>query len=147
MCDLLLIDDNIDDIELTKKAFELSDIKTNISVSENGKAALERLRDKSIPHPDMIFLDINMPVMNGLKFLQTLKEDKDLCYLPVIVLTTSNAEIDILKAYKLKANCFVSKPINFKKFISIIQAINEFWLKIARLPKWQRGEEVLKQVP
>lgn len=137
--DILLVEDNIGDIELTKEALEESKIFNNLHIVQDGCAAMEFLKKqndyKSSPTPDLILLDLNLPCKNGIQVLEEIKSTPDLKFIPVVILTTSKSEEDILTTYNLHANCFISKPVNFEQFIEVVNAIDYFWFSIVKLPK------------
>lgn len=134
---ILLVEDNEGDIVLTLDAFEESKIKTNISVVKNGRDALEFLFKKGKYHnvdkPDLILLDINIPIYNGHDVLKKIKEDPLLKKIPVIMLTTSSNPKDITTAYENHANSYIVKPIEMEEFIQAILKIEEFWLQLSKL--------------
>lgn len=135
---ILLIEDNPGDVRLTQEAFKESKNNIQLEVVTDGIEAIKFLRregaysEKSTP--DLILLDLNLPKWDGREVLETIKTDDQLKRIPVVVLTTSNAGVDILKSYDLHANCFINKPIDFDKFFDIIHKIEEFWLSTAILP-------------
>ena len=135
---ILLIEDNPGDVRLTQEAFRESKKNIKLDVVTDGIEAIKYLR-KEPPHedaplPDLILLDLNLPKWDGREVLGVIKSDKTLKRTPVVVLTTSNAGVDILKSYDLHANCFINKPIDFDKFFEIIHKIEDFWLSTAILP-------------
>lgn len=136
--EILLVEDNPGDVRLTKEALKEGTIPSNLNVVMDGAEAIlylqkeEKYQDK--PRPDLILLDLNLPKKDGREVLSTIKTDPSLKRIPVVVLTTSNAETDILKAYDLHANCYITKPVDFNKFIEVIIAIEQFWLTMVRLP-------------
>jgi CheY-like chemotaxis protein len=136
---VLLVEDNEDDIELTLEALKDSKVRMEIHVVSDGISAMAFLRcegeyaDK--PRPDLIFLDLNLPLMNGREVLKNIKGDPKLTEIPVVVLTTSEDEEDILNAYQLHANCYISKPVDFLKFTKIIKQVQGFWLQLVKLPR------------
>ncbi|MCG8616504.1 MAG: response regulator [Desulfobacterales bacterium] len=136
---LLLVEDNEDDIELTIEALNDSKIKMDIHVATNGVEAMQFLRKQGeyegLPSPDLILLDLNLPMMDGREVLREIRQDPDLTQIPVVVLTTSQNEEDILKAYKLHANCYIAKPVDFNRFTEIIRQVEGFWLQLVKLPK------------
>lgn len=136
---VLLVEDNEDDVELTLEALTDSKIKMKVHVVSDGVAAMRFLRQedeyKNKPRPDLILLDLNLPKMDGREVLKEIREDQHLTDLPVVVLTTSQSDEDILKMYKLHANCFISKPVDFLKFSEIIKQIEGFWLQLVKLPR------------
>ena len=135
---IMLVEDNDDDIELTITALENSKIKMNIHVVKNGHDALEFLRNQGAyqnkPMPDLVLLDLNLPIMDGREVLREIRKDENLTGLPVVVLTTSQNEEDILKMYQLHANCYITKPVDFLKFAEVIKQIEGFWLQLVKLP-------------
>ena len=136
---VLLVEDNEDDIELTLEALDNSKLQVNIHVVSDGISAMEFLRREGKyadeQRPDLILLDLNLPRMDGREVLKEIKEDARFADIPVVILTTSEAEEDILKAYQLHANCYISKPVDFLKFTEIIRQIEGFWLQLAKLPR------------
>ncbi|MFN3641198.1 MAG: response regulator [Flavobacterium sp.] len=136
---ILLVEDNEGDILLTIEAFEESKIQTNISVVKNGKDALDfvfqREQFKDVERPDIILLDINIPIFNGHEVVQQLKNDPVLKKIPVIMLTTSSNPKDINRAYDNHTNSFVTKPIEMKDFLDAVLKIEEFWLQLCKLSK------------
>jgi chemotaxis family two-component system response regulator Rcp1 len=136
---VLLVEDNEDDIELTLEALEDSKVCMETHVVADGISAMAFLRregdyvDK--PRPDLILLDLNLPLMDGREVLKKIKGDPNFAEIPVVVLTTSEDDKDILKAYQLHANCYISKPVDFLKFTEIIRQIEGFWLQLAKLPR------------
>ncbi len=136
---VLLVEDNEDDVELTLEALTDSKIKMEVHVVPDGLAAMKFLRQEdeyeSKPRPDLVLLDLNLPKMDGREVLEEIRNDQNLTDLPVVVLTTSQSEEDILKMYKLHANCYISKPVDFLKFSEIIKQIEGFWLQLVKLPR------------
>jgi CheY-like chemotaxis protein len=136
--EVLLVEDNLGDVELTKLALEESRLSIDLSVVGDGAAALEFLRHQhkyvNAPHPDLILLDLNLPKKSGHEVLAAIKADETLKRIPVVVLTTSQAEEDILKAYGLHASGYIVKPNGFDPFVKVIQSIEEFWFSTVRLP-------------
>lgn len=131
---ILLVEDNEGDIILTKEALKEAKIKNTISVAMDGQVALDMLNNGS-PLPDMILLDINLPKIDGIEVLAAIKNDERLRMIPVIILTTSSAENDILVSYKNHANCFITKPVDLNRFIEVVKTIESFWISIVRLPQ------------
>jgi len=135
---VLLVEDNEDDIELTLEALKDSKVKLKIEVVSDGLSAMAFLRrtgkyaDK--PRPDLVLLDLNLPLMDGREVLKEIRTDPALTDIPVVVLTTSEDEGDILKAYKLHANCYITKPVDFVRFTEIIRQVEGFWLQLVKLP-------------
>ena len=135
---ILLVEDNPGDVRLTKEALKEAKVRNQLSVVEDGVAAMEFLRREGghadAERPDLILLDLNLPKKDGREVLEEIKQDDDLKRIPVVVLTTSRAEEDILKSYNLHANCYVTKPVDLDQFINIVKSIEDFWLTIVRLP-------------
>lgn len=136
---ILLIEDNEGDIFLTKEAFDEGRICNTIQVVRDGQEGIDLLAnillDKNLSLPDLILLDVNLPKMNGHEVLLEIKKSDDLKHIPVIMLTTSSSEVDILKSYQNHANCYISKPVEVNDFMNAIQSIEEFWMSIVKLPK------------
>ncbi|WP_224095410.1 response regulator [Nostoc sp. MS1] len=136
--EVLLVEDNPGDAELTRIALEDSKISVNLNIVEDGVEAMAFLRkqDKytNVPHPDIVLLDLNLPRKDGREVLAEIKTDNSLKRIPVVVLTTSQAEEDIIKAYNLAANCYITKPVDFDQFVRIVQSIENFWFAIVKLP-------------
>jgi len=136
--EILLVEDNPGDVRLTQEVLKEGKVNNKLSVVENGVQAISFLKKedgyKDALTPDLILLDLNMPKKDGREVLLDIKKDKDLKKIPVIVLTTSQAEEDILKVYDLNANCFISKPVDLEQFINVVKSIEDFWLSIVKLP-------------
>ena len=136
--DILLVEDNPGDVRLTKEAFNKCNLHNNLFVVKDGIEAMSFLRQVAkyadAPTPGMIFLDLNLPKKDGREVLEEIKADENLKKIPVVILTTSQAEEDILKAYNLHANCFITKPVGFEQFSKIVSAIDNFWFSIVKLP-------------
>jgi chemotaxis family two-component system response regulator Rcp1 len=136
--DILLIEDNPGDVRLTREALNDSKISNTLTVVEDGVEALAFLRREgkyvNALRPDLVLLDLNMPRKDGREVLTEIKADARLSSIPVVVLTTSEAEEDILRSYDLHANCYVTKPVNLDQFIKVIRSIERFWLTIVKLP-------------
>lgn len=130
--DILLVEDNEGDIRLTVEALKEGKVRNRLEVARDGVEALERLRNGS--RPDLILLDLNLPRMDGRELLGVIKEDPELRRIPVVVLTTSKAEEDIIRTYDLHANCYITKPVDLEQFIAVVKSIDDFWLTIVRLP-------------
>jgi CheY-like chemotaxis protein len=135
---VLLVEDNLGDVELTKLALEESQLSIDLSVVGDGAAALEFLQHQGgyahAPDPDLILLDLNLPKKSGHEVLAAIKADRSLKRIPVLVLTTSQAEEDILKAYDLYASGYISKPASFERFVQVVRSIEDFWFSTVRLP-------------
>lgn len=136
--EILLIEDNPGDVRLTREVLKEGKIWNNLNVVEDGVQALNFLHREGkyvhAPHPDLILLDLNLPKKDGREVLAAIKLDATLKRIPVIVLTTSQAEEDILNAYDLYANCYITKPIDLDQFTTVIRSIENFWLTIVKLP-------------
>ena len=136
--EILLAEDNPGDVDLAREALLTGKVKNTLHVVSDGVFAMEFLRRQGkfagVPRPDLILLDLNMPRKDGREVLAEVKADPDLKRIPVVILTTSQAEEDILKTYNLHANCFITKPIDLHQFIKVVQAIEEFWFTIVKLP-------------
>ena len=137
--ELLVVEDNPMDVEFVKEALDAWETPVHVSVVENGDEALHFLRrtgsHQSAPYPNLILLDLNLPRKSGMAVLEEIKKDDGLARIPVIVLTTSDRETDVRKAYALHANCYLTKPLEISDFIAKIKAIEYFWLQHARLPR------------
>ncbi|MEH2247284.1 response regulator [Nostoc sp.] len=135
---VLLVEDNPGDAQLTRIALEESKISIHLNVVEDGVEAMAFLRKQEkyvkAAHPDIVLLDLNLPKKDGREVLAEIKGDENLKRIPVVVLTTSQAEEDILKAYNLYANCYITKPVDFDQFVKIVQSIENFWFAIVKLP-------------
>lgn len=136
--EILLVEDNPGDVLLTKEALKAGKMHNNLSVVSDGEQAMAFLRKegefKDAPRPDFILLDLNLPKKDGREVLAELKSDPDLKRIPVVVLTTSKAEEDIIKSYNLHANCYITKPVGLEKFIEVVRTLENFWLEIVKLP-------------
>jgi two-component system, chemotaxis family, response regulator Rcp1 len=136
--DVLLVEDNPGDVRLTKEAFREANRSIRLHVASDGVEAMAFLRREegyaSAPRPDIILLDLNLPRMDGREVLSQIKADDDLKTIPTIILTTSEAEADIVNSYQLQANCYLSKPVQLDAFESLVNSINEFWLMKVKLP-------------
>lgn len=136
--EILLIEDNPGDARLAKEALRESKIKNNLHITDDGEQALNFLHKKggfeNVATPDLILLDLNLPKIDGREILAQIKQDLVLKFIPVVILTTSVAEEDILKTYNLHANCYITKPLDLDQFIKIVRSIQDFWLTIVRLP-------------
>jgi len=140
--DILLIEDNPADVRLTQEAFRDAKVQNRIHVVGDGVEAMAFLRRQgsfsSIPCPDLIILDLNLPRKDGREVLAEIKCDRTLKHIPVIALTTSQAEEDITKAYDLHVNCYITKPPDLDQFFAVIRSIEDFWLKVVRYPSKER---------
>jgi two-component system response regulator len=136
--EILMVEDNPADVRLAMEALRDAKMDIDMNVVEDGFEAMAFLRREGkhagAPHPDLILLDLNLPGKDGRQVLAEIKADIDLRHIPVVVLTTSKAEEDVLKAYDLQANCYITKPVDFDQFIKVVKSIEEFWLTIVKLP-------------
>jgi chemotaxis family two-component system response regulator Rcp1 len=136
--DILLVEDNPGDVDLTIEALKDGKVRNRLSVVEDGVEAMAFLRREGkyadAPRPDVILLDLNLPRKDGREVLAEIKADEQLRRIPVVVLTTSSSEQDILKSYDLHANCYVTKPVDLEQFLEVVKAIEGFWLTIVKLP-------------
>jgi len=135
---VLLVEDSPGDVRLTQEAFRDADPSIELHVAADGVEAMAFLRRQGIhagaPRPDFILLDLNLPKMDGREVLAHIKGDKDLKTIPTVILTTSDAEADILTSYQLRANCYLSKPVQLEEFEGLVKSINDFWLTTVKLP-------------
>lgn len=135
---VLLVEDNPGDVELLEEAFSESGSRVTIGTAHDGLAAMAYLRRegpwRDAPRPDLILLDLNLPRKDGRETLAEIKQDESLRRIPVLVLTSSCAPRDIEESYRLDANCFLTKPVDFEQFLQVVQLIERFWLRAARLP-------------
>jgi CheY-like chemotaxis protein len=136
--DVLLIEDDPGDIVMTREAFKHNKIRNTLRVARDGQEGLDYLYQRGAhqgaPRPDLILLDLNLPKYNGHQLLEKIKSDPEMCHIPVVVLTTSAAEEDILRSYRLHANAYVTKPVGFEQFMHVIREIDEFFVQVVRLP-------------
>jgi CheY-like chemotaxis protein len=136
--EILLVEDNADDADLTVETLREGKVRNNVRVVEDGVEAMAFLRregkNRAAPLPDLILLDLNLPRMSGREVLAEIKADPDLKRIPVVIMTTSSAEKDILEAYNLHANCYVTKPVDLDQFIGVVKKIEDFWLTVVKLP-------------
>jgi chemotaxis family two-component system response regulator Rcp1 len=136
--EILLVEDNPGDVQLTREALEEGNLFVNLSVVNDGVEAMAFLRRRGehadAPTPDLILLDLNLPKKDGREVLQEIKADAHLKRIPVVVLTTSEAEADIVSTYGLHANCYITKPVDMDQFIKIVQLLEQFWFTIVKLP-------------
>ena len=139
--DILLVEDRPGDADLAREALEESKFRNNLFVVDDGVKAMDFLHKKEqfadMPRPDLIILDLNLPRKDGREVLKEIKSDDHLKRIPVVILTTSKAEEDVIKTYNLHANCYITKPLELDKFMEIVNAIEHFWMNIVVLPKNQ----------
>jgi two-component system, chemotaxis family, response regulator Rcp1 len=137
--EVLLVEDSPGDVRLTQEAFRNANKSIHLHVASDGVEAMAFLRHegahKQAPRPDLILLDLNLPKMDGREVLAHIKEDASLKMIPTVILTTSDAEADIVKSYQLQANCYLSKPVQLESFESLVKSINDFWLTKVKLPQ------------
>jgi CheY-like chemotaxis protein len=133
-----MVEDNPDDIELTVEALKDSRVRNHLIVVKDGEEAISYLQGKgqyqNAVRPDLILLDLNMPRKNGRDVLREIKNDPKLKRIPVVILTTSQAEEDIIHTYDLHANCYITKPLDFNQFLKVVKSIEDFWLTVVKLP-------------
>jgi two-component system, chemotaxis family, response regulator Rcp1 len=136
--DILLVEDNPGDARLTREALRDAKVRNNLHVAADGVEALAFLRRQGryadVPRPDLILLDLNLPKKDGREVLEEIKHEEALRHIPVVVLTTSQAEKDILESYRLQANAYVTKPVDLDQFLEVVRSIEQFWLQVVRLP-------------
>jgi two-component system, chemotaxis family, response regulator Rcp1 len=141
--EVLLVEDSSGDVRLTREAFRDANGSIHLHVVSDGVEAMAFLRQEgphaNAPRPDLILLDLNLPRMDGREVLAHVKADDDLKMIPVVILTTSEAETDVVKSYQLQANCYLLKPVLFDDFVSLVRSINDFWLTKVRLPQQRRN--------
>ena len=137
--EILLIEDNPGDVDLTKEALLDAKVHNRLHVVDDGAKAIDFLFQKGeyadVPRPDIILLDLNLPKKDGRQVLAEVKAEPRLADIPVVILTTSQAEEDIIRSYQLHANCYITKPVDFKQFLLVVKSIEEFWLTVVKLPK------------
>jgi chemotaxis family two-component system response regulator Rcp1 len=136
--EILLVEDNPGDVDLAREALEDCKMHNRLHVVDDGEKAMAFLRRQDpyteVPRPDLILLDLNLPRKDGREVLAEVKTDDDLKRIPVVILTTSRAEEDVLKSYNLHANCYITKPMNLDQFMHVVKSIQSFWLSIVILP-------------
>ncbi|HEY3436501.1 MAG TPA: response regulator [Actinotalea sp.] len=136
--EVLLIEDDPGDVLMTREAFEENKVANRLTVMSDGVAAMSYLRKEGehadAPTPDLVLLDLNLPRMDGREVLAAMKSDEVLRRIPVVVLTTSEAEEDVLRSYSLHANAYVTKPVDFERFIDVVRQIDDFFVSVVRLP-------------
>jgi chemotaxis family two-component system response regulator Rcp1 len=141
--EVLLVEDNPGDVRLTREAFRDAQALIRLHVAFDGVDAMEFLNGQAahagVPRPDLILLDLNLPRMDGREVLAQIKKDDSLRMIPVVILTTSEDEADIVKSYELQANCYLKKPVEFEAFERLVRSINDFWLTTVRLPQQKQA--------
>jgi CheY-like chemotaxis protein len=137
--DVLLVEDDPGDVLMTREAFEENKVANRLAVVSDGAEAMQYLRREGeyadAPTPDLVLLDLNLPRMDGREVLAAMKSDEALRSIPVVVLTTSEAEEDVLRSYALHANAYVTKPVDFSRFIEVVRQIDDFFVSVVRLPR------------
>ncbi|MFC7074075.1 response regulator [Halovenus rubra] len=138
MVEILLVEDDQDDVFLTKKAFEQQKVTNNLHIVRDGVDAMEFLRREGeytdAPRPDIVLLDLNLQKMDGDEVLEKMRADDDLKTIPVVVLTSSEAEEDVVRSYELNANAYLTKPVDFDGFLNVVDSIEHFWVSFVKLP-------------
>lgn len=138
LVEILLVEDNPGDVRLTREAMKEAKVRNQLHVVSDGVEALAFLRRQGAysgaVRPHLILLDLNLPRKDGREVLAEIKQDTDLRRIPVVILTTSEAETDILKAYDLHANCYISKPVDIEQFLTVVKSIEDFWITVVKLP-------------
>ena len=138
LVEILLVEDSPSDTELTLEALREAKVRNHLSLVEDGVQAMQFLRQEGAyvgaPRPDLIMLDLNLPRKDGRQVLAEIKSDESLKTIPIVVLTTSRAEQDVLRAYQLSANCYITKPVDFEQFLNVVRSIESFWLFVVTLP-------------
>jgi two-component system, chemotaxis family, response regulator Rcp1 len=137
--EVLLVEDSLGDVRLTREAFREANPLVHLQVATDGVEAMAFLRQEgahaNAPRPDLILLDLNLPKMDGREVLAHIKDDGMLKTIPTVILTTSDAEVDIVKSYQLQANCYLTKPVQLEAFENLVKSINDFWLTKVKLPQ------------
>lgn len=137
--EILLVEDNPGDVDLTREALEHAKVRIRLHVVDDGAKAVDFLYRRrayaDAPRPDVILLDLNLPKKDGRQVLAEIKADQNFTDIPVVVLTTSSADEDILRAYQLHANCYITKPVDLTQFLKVVESIEDFWLTVVKLPK------------
>jgi CheY-like chemotaxis protein len=139
LIEVLLVEDSPGDVRLTREAFKDAKVLINLHVASDGAEAMAFLeregRFANAPRPDLILLDLNLPKKDGREVLKEIKESPTLGSIPVVILTTSASEADVLRSYRLHANCYITKPVNLDGFLTVVKSIDSFWLSVVRLPR------------
>jgi chemotaxis family two-component system response regulator Rcp1 len=137
--EVLLVEDSSGDVRLTREAFKDAKVHVNLHVAKDGMEAMAFLRREgehsNDPRPDLILLDLNLPKKDGREVLEEIKESPTLKSIPVVILTTSASEADILRSYRLHANCYITKPVTLHGFLEVVKSIDNFWLSVVKLPR------------
>jgi CheY-like chemotaxis protein len=136
--EILLVEDSLGDVRLTREAFKDAKVHVNLHVASDGTEAMDFLNQAGkfadVPRPDLILLDLNLPKKDGREVLEEIKESVSLRTIPIVILTTSASEEDVLRSYRLHANCYISKPVDLDGFLKVVKSIDNFWLSIVKLP-------------
>src|SRR6202522_14090 len=136
--EVLLVEDSPGDVRLTREAFKDAKVHINLHVASDGAEAMDFLnregKHSNVPRPDLILLDLNLPKKDGREVLEEIKQSPGLKSIPVVILTTSASDADILKSYMLHANCYITKPVDLKGFLNVVKSIDNFWLSVVKLP-------------
>jgi two-component system, chemotaxis family, response regulator Rcp1 len=137
--EVLLVEDSPGDVRLTREAFKDAKVHINLHVASDGAKAMAFLKREggyaNVPRPDLILLDLNLPKKDGREVLEEIKESPSLKTIPVVILTTSSSEADVLRSYQLHANCYITKPVGLEGFLTVVKSIDSFWLSVVRLPR------------
>ncbi len=145
LADILLVEDNPGDVRLAREALKESKLLNKLYEVDDGMKAMAFLRQEGgyadMPRPDLVLLDLNLPRKNGREVLAEIKTDETLKRIPVVILTVSRAEEDVLKSYNLHANCYISKPFDMEQFVKVVRSIEDFWFSIVRLPAGDTKDE------
>src|SRR3984885_13189381 len=141
--EVLLVEDSPGDVRLTREAFKDAKVHINLHVASDGAEAMEFLnrtgKYSDVPRPDLILLDLNLPKKDGREVLGEIKQSSALKSIPVVILTTSASDADILRSYRLHANCYITKPVGLDGFLKVVQSIDNFWLSVVKLPREARS--------
>src|SRR6202161_2841765 len=137
--DVLLVEDSPGDVRLTREAFKDAKVHINLHVASDGAEAMDFLnregKHSNVPRPDLILLDLNLPKKDGREVLEEIKQSPGLKSIPVVILTTSASDADILRSYRLHANCYITKPVDLRGFLTVVKSIDSFWLSVVKLPR------------
>ena len=140
---VLLVEDSPGDVRLTREAFKDAKVHINLHVASDGAEAMDFLncegKYSNAPRPDLILLDLNLPKKDGREVLEEIKESATLKSIPVVILTTSASDVDILRSYRLHANCYITKPVGLEGFLEVVKSIDSFWLSVVKLPREPRS--------
>jgi chemotaxis family two-component system response regulator Rcp1 len=140
--EVLLVEDSAGDVRLTREAFKDAKVYVNLHVASDGAEAMAFLAREgpfaNVPRPDLILLDLNLPKKDGREVLEEIKSSPTLKSIPVVILTTSESDADILRSYRLHANCYITKPVDLEGFLTVIKSIDNFWLSVVKLPREER---------